>query len=53
MNSFPLGVVIILSCGLAFTGYIIYYILRLAHLEMRDGKMDSQGGKVPPRQEDN
>jgi hypothetical protein len=36
MNSFPLGVVIILSCGLAFTGYIIYYILRLAHLEMQD-----------------
>ena len=36
MSNFPWGVVIILSCGLAFTGYIIYYILRLAHEEMKD-----------------
>ena len=36
MSEFPWGVFIILSCGLAFTGYIIYYILRLAHLEMKD-----------------
>lgn len=33
---FPWGVFIILSCGLAFTAYIIYYILRLAHEEMKD-----------------
>ena len=36
MNTFPWGVFIILSCGLAFTGYCIYYILRLAYLEMKD-----------------
>ena len=33
---FPWGVFIILSCGLAFTAYIIYYILRLANEEMKD-----------------
>jgi len=36
MNEFPWGVVIILSCGLAFTAYIIYYILKLAYEEMND-----------------
>ena len=36
MSEFNWGVFIILSCGLVFTGYIIYYILRLAHLEMKD-----------------
>jgi hypothetical protein len=36
MNVFPWGVVIILSCGLSFTLYVIYYILRLAHEEMKD-----------------
>ena len=37
MNSeFNVGVFIILSCGLAFTGYCVFYILRLAHMEMRD-----------------
>ena len=36
MNEFPWGVVIILSCGLAFTAYIIYYILNLANEEMKD-----------------
>lgn len=36
MNEFPYGVVILLSCGLAFTGYVIYYILRMAYLEMQD-----------------
>jgi hypothetical protein len=36
MNEFPWGVVIILSCGLAFTAYIIYYILKLASEEMKD-----------------
>ena len=38
MNEFPWGVFILLSCGLAFTGYIIYYILKLAFEEMKDEK---------------
>lgn len=33
---FPWGVVIILGCGLIFTAYVIYYILRLAHEEMKN-----------------
>jgi len=36
MSEFPWGVFIILSCGLAFTAWTIYYILRLAHEEMKD-----------------
>jgi hypothetical protein len=36
MDQFPWGVVIILSSGLAFTAYIIYYILKLASEEMND-----------------
>ena len=36
MNIFPWGVVIILSCGLVFTAYVIYYILKLAHEEMKN-----------------
>jgi hypothetical protein len=52
MNQFPWGVVIILSCGLAFTAYIIYYILKLAHEEVQNGKMDSQGREIQTRQED-
>ncbi len=35
-DEFPWGVLIILGCGLAFTAYIIYYILRLAFEEMKD-----------------
>ena len=35
-HDFPWGVVIILGCGLAFTAYIIYYIMRLAFEEMKD-----------------
>ena len=35
-DEFPWGVIIILGCGLAFTGYVIYYILRLAFEEMKD-----------------
>jgi hypothetical protein len=35
MSQLPWGVFIILSCGLAFTAWTIYYILRLAHLEMQ------------------
>jgi hypothetical protein len=38
MDQFPWGVVIILSCGLAFTAYYIYYILRLAHMEVQNEK---------------
>ena len=33
---FPWGVVIILGCGLIFTLYVIYYILKLAHEEMKN-----------------
>jgi len=36
MSEFPWGVVIILSCGLVFTAWTIYYILRLAYEEMKD-----------------
>ena len=36
MDVFPWGVVIILSCGLAFTAYIIYSIMKLAFEEMKD-----------------
>ena len=36
MSEFPWGVLIILLCGLAFTAYCIYYILRLAYEEMED-----------------
>jgi hypothetical protein len=38
MSEFPWGVFIILSCGLAFTAYVIYYIMRLAFEEMKDEK---------------
>ena len=36
MSEFPWGVVILLSCGLIFTLYVIYCILKLAHEEMKD-----------------
>lgn len=36
MNQFPWGVITILGCGLIFTLYVIYYILRLAHEEMKN-----------------
>ena len=32
----PWGVITILGCGLIFTLYVIYYILRMAYLEMQD-----------------
>ena len=35
-QDFPWGVIILLGCGLAFTLYVIYYILRLANEEMKD-----------------
>ena len=35
-HDFPWGVFIILSCGLAFTAYIIYSIMKLAFEEMKD-----------------
>ena len=41
MDIFPWSVVILLSCGLIFTAYIIYYILKLAHEEMKDEKSES------------
>lgn len=36
MDHLPWGVIILLSCGLTFTLYVIYYILRLANEEMKD-----------------
>lgn len=36
MNEFPWGVSILLGCGLIVTLYCIYYILKLAHEEMKD-----------------
>ena len=41
MDEFPWGVFIILSCGLTFTAYIIYYILKLASEEMKDETSES------------
>lgn len=38
MNEVPWGVITILGCGLVFTLYVIYYILRLAFEEMKDEK---------------
>ena len=49
MDQFPWGVVIILSCGLAFTAYIIYYILKLAYEEMKDET--PQSDSVPDKSE--
>ena len=42
MKEFPWGVVVILGCGLIFTAWSIYYILRLAHLEMKDVSIQNQ-----------
>jgi hypothetical protein len=36
MSSLPWGVIILLGTGLLGTAYIIYYILRLAYLEMKE-----------------
>lgn len=36
MEELPWGVLIILGCGLSFTLYCVFYILRLAHEEMKD-----------------
>lgn len=36
MSELPWGVITILGIGLIGTAYIIYYILRLAHLEMKN-----------------
>jgi hypothetical protein len=41
MSEFPWGVLILLSCGLSFTAYIIYYILKLAHEEMKNETSES------------
>ena len=35
-EDFPWGVIIILGCGLTFTAYVIYYILKLAFEEMKN-----------------
>ncbi len=40
-HDFPWGVFIILSCGLVFTAYIIYSIMKLAFEEMKDETPES------------
>ena len=35
-EGFSWGVIIILGCGLTFTAYVIYYILKLAFEEMKN-----------------
>ena len=40
-QDFPWGVIAILVPGLIFVLYIIYYILRMANEEMKDGEVDS------------
>ncbi len=42
IQDFPWGVIIILGSGLVFTAWIIYYILRLAYLEMKDVSIQDQ-----------
>jgi hypothetical protein len=42
IHDFPWGVVIILGSGLVFTAWIIYYILRVAYLEMKDVSIQNQ-----------
>lgn len=42
IHDFPWGVVIILGSGLVFTAWIIYYILRVAYLEMKDVSIQDQ-----------
>ena len=41
MPEFVPGVFIILGCGLAFTGYCVVYILRMAYMELEDGSDDT------------
>jgi hypothetical protein len=48
---FPWGVIIILGSGLIFTAYIIYYILRLAYLEMQDEHNITEGSNSKGSQE--
>jgi hypothetical protein len=49
MSEFPWGVLIILGSGLIFTAYVIYYILRLAHEEMKDETFKSNS--IPDKSE--
>ena len=42
-QDFPYGVIAILGVGLVFVLYIIYYILRLANEEMKDGHNVTKG----------
>ena len=42
IHDFPWGVVIILGSGLVFTAWVIYYILRVAYLEMKDVSIQDQ-----------
>ena len=51
MNEFPWGVIIILGSGLIFTVWCIYYILRLAHEEMKDEHNITEGSNPKSSQE--
>ncbi len=37
------GVIYLLGAGLTGTGYVIYYIMRMAYLEMKDDGRDDVG----------
>ena len=49
MSEFNWGVFIILSCGLAFTAWTLYYILKLAYKELTDET--PQSDSVPDKSE--
>jgi hypothetical protein len=51
MTDFPWGVVTILGAGLLFTCYCIYYILKLAHEEMKDEHNITEGSNPKSSQE--
>jgi len=45
------SVIVLLGCGLTFTAYVIYYILRMAHLEMQDEHDSTKGSNSESNQE--
>jgi len=45
------SVIVLLGCGLTFTAYVIYYILRMAYLEMQDEHDSTKGSNSESDQE--
>ena len=45
------SVIILLVIGLSFTAYLIYYILREAYLEVRNGNKTTEGSCSESSQE--